>query len=78
MISAKLSMILKEDSKGKQSESSTGIKLEVALSVFQVCCGCGVDLSTKDWGKLCQVVSERTASFGEMQTTLTAIPNINL
>ncbi len=72
-------MILKEDSKGKKSESSTGIKsLEVALSVFQVCCGCDVDLGTKDWGNLCQVVSERTASFGEMQTTLTAIPYINL
>uniref|UniRef100_A0A8C1VS82 RING-type E3 ubiquitin transferase n=1 Tax=Cyprinus carpio TaxID=7962 RepID=A0A8C1VS82_CYPCA len=78
LISAKLSMILKEDSKEKKSASSTGIKsLEVALSVFQVCCGCDVDLGTKDWGRLCQVVSERTASFEEMQTTLTAIPLIN-
>ncbi|XP_052426303.1 E3 ubiquitin-protein ligase rnf213-beta [Carassius gibelio] len=78
LISAKLSMILKEDSKGKKSEGSSGIRsLEVALSVFQVCCGCDVDLSTKDWAKLCQVVSESTASFGEIRTTLTAIPVIN-
>ncbi|XP_043109399.1 E3 ubiquitin-protein ligase rnf213-beta isoform X2 [Puntigrus tetrazona] len=78
LISAKLSMIIKEDSKGKKTESSTGIKsLAVALSVFKVCQGCDVDLSRKDWGKLCQVISERTASLGEMQTTLTAIPYIN-
>lgn len=72
-------MILKGDSEFKKSESSTGIKaLEVALSVFQVCQGCGVDLGTKDWGKLCQVVSKRTSSLGELQTTLTAIPLIDL
>ncbi len=73
-------MILKGKSGGKTSESLSGIKsLEVALSVFQVCCGCGVELSTKDWGKLCQVVSERTASLGEVQTTLTTtLPLIDL
>ncbi|KAL1264673.1 hypothetical protein QQF64_005028, partial [Cirrhinus molitorella] len=69
LISAKLSMILKVDSEVKKSESSAGIQLlEVALSVFQVCRGCEVDLGTKDWGKLCQVVSERTASLREIQT----------
>ncbi|KAF4106371.1 E3 ubiquitin-protein ligase rnf213-beta-like isoform X3 [Onychostoma macrolepis] len=74
LISSRLSMILKEESGGKTSESSSGIKsLEVAISVFQVCRGCGVDLGTKDWGQLCQVVSERTASLGEVQTTLPLI-----
>ncbi|XP_016344880.1 E3 ubiquitin-protein ligase rnf213-beta-like [Sinocyclocheilus anshuiensis] len=78
LISSRLSWILKGGSGGKPSESSSVSKsLEAALSVFQVCCGCGVDLGTKDWGKLCQVVSEMTASLGEMQTTLTAVPLID-
>jgi len=66
-------LILKGKSGGKTSESS--VSLEMALSVFKVCCGCSVDLSLKDWGKLCHVVSERTASLGEMQT---AAPLIDL
>ncbi|XP_056089655.1 E3 ubiquitin-protein ligase rnf213-beta [Rhinichthys klamathensis goyatoka] len=76
LISGRLSLILKGKSGGKTSESF--ISLEMALSVFKVCRGCSVDLSLKDWGKLCCVVSERTASFGEMQTTLTALPSIDL
>ncbi|XDV44192.1 hypothetical protein PO909_012516 [Leuciscus waleckii] len=75
LISERLSSILKGKSGGKTSESP--ISLEVALSVFQVCCGCSVNLSIKDWGKLCRVVSERTASLGEKQTTLTALPSID-
>ncbi|XP_077056473.1 E3 ubiquitin-protein ligase rnf213-beta isoform X2 [Siphateles boraxobius] len=75
LISERLSSVLNGKSGGKTSETS--ISLEVALSVFQVCCGCSVKLSTKDWGKLCRVVSERTASLGEMQTTLTALPSID-
>ncbi|XP_026078195.1 E3 ubiquitin-protein ligase rnf213-beta isoform X1 [Carassius auratus] len=78
LISDKLSIILKGASELKKTESITGLKsLEVALSVFQVCQGCGEDLNTKDWGKLCQVVSKLTASLGEMQTTFTAIPLID-
>ncbi|XP_039521132.1 E3 ubiquitin-protein ligase rnf213-beta isoform X4 [Pimephales promelas] len=73
LISDKLSSILKGNSGGKTSESS--VSLEMALSVFKVCCGCSVNLGTKDWGKLCHVVSESTASLGEMQT---AAPSIDL
>ncbi|XP_073773817.1 E3 ubiquitin-protein ligase rnf213-beta isoform X3 [Danio rerio] len=80
LISAKLRMILKKESEAlRTSESLDGVKseaLSVALSVFKVCCGCDVDLSLKDWGKLCQVVSECMGSFGEIQTTQTA-PFIN-
>ncbi|XP_051967995.1 E3 ubiquitin-protein ligase rnf213-beta-like [Xyrauchen texanus] len=72
LISEKLVRILKRESEGKISQSSAEIKsLEVALSVFQVCCGCNVDLSTKEWGKLCQIVFESTS--GEIQTTLPLI-----
>jgi len=76
LISERLSSVLKGNSGGKTSESS--ISLEVALSVFKVCRGCSVDLSLKDWGKLCHVVSDRTASLGEMQTAITALPSIDL
>ncbi|KAK9965830.1 hypothetical protein ABG768_004896 [Culter alburnus] len=75
LISERLSYILNGKSGGKNSESF--ISLEVALSVFKVCRGCGVELSPKDWGKLCHVVFERTASLEEMQTTLTALPSID-
>ncbi|XP_051530047.1 E3 ubiquitin-protein ligase rnf213-beta-like isoform X2 [Myxocyprinus asiaticus] len=72
LISTKLVRILKGESEGKTSQSSAEIKsLEVALSVFQVCCGCDVDLSTKDWGKLCQIVFESTP--GDIQTALPLI-----
>ncbi|XP_050980097.1 LOW QUALITY PROTEIN: E3 ubiquitin-protein ligase rnf213-beta-like [Labeo rohita] len=78
LISAKLNRILKEELEVKTSENLTGTtSLEMALSVFQVCRACDVDLGPKNWGKLCQVVSERTASLGEMQTALKDIPLID-
>ncbi|XP_073722611.1 E3 ubiquitin-protein ligase rnf213-beta [Misgurnus anguillicaudatus] len=73
MISAKLTEILNRESERK-TQSSAGIKsLKVALSVFQVCEGCAVDIGIKEWGKLCQIVFKNTASFGDMQAALPVI-----
>ncbi|XP_051523957.1 E3 ubiquitin-protein ligase rnf213-beta-like isoform X2 [Myxocyprinus asiaticus] len=62
LISARLINILNGELERKTSQSSAGIKsLELALSVFQVYCGCKLDLSVKAGAKLCQVASESSA-----------------
>ncbi|XP_057214799.1 E3 ubiquitin-protein ligase rnf213-beta-like isoform X2 [Triplophysa rosa] len=71
LIYARLIKILNEESERKTLQSSAGIKsMEAALSVFQVCRDCAVNLGIKDLGMLCQIVFKNTASLGDMQTGL--------
>ncbi|XP_030630710.1 E3 ubiquitin-protein ligase rnf213-beta [Chanos chanos] len=61
-IVANLLRILKEDSEEESSKSSAVRNpLLLAISVFQVCIACNVNLDVKGWARLCQLVSSGTA-----------------
>uniref|UniRef100_A0A3B1J697 RING-type E3 ubiquitin transferase n=1 Tax=Astyanax mexicanus TaxID=7994 RepID=A0A3B1J697_ASTMX len=47
----------KSSGKVREGSSADAGALALGLSVFQVCCGCKIELGIKDWGKICQLVT---------------------
>ncbi|XP_066518776.1 E3 ubiquitin-protein ligase rnf213-beta [Hoplias malabaricus] len=78
LIASKLVKVLNGEGGGSLSGSSVDVSSPaLGLSVFQVCCACGIELGIKDWGKICQVVSSGPAlsDLGEKQNVFPALQN---